>query len=104
MFDDGYNFQKRANIFISELNNNTYPNATTLAKLAKCSTNTAKRLIARIEDEFGLPIKYHTSRKGYYLTDSNFQVPTLLPPGKDELAALLLACDLLDSIDAHDLK
>ena len=104
MYDDGYNFQKRANIFISELNNNSYPNATTLAKLAKCSTNTAKRLIGRMEDEFGFPIIYNTSRKGYFLADPSFQAPTMLPPGKDELAALLLACDLLNSIDAHDLE
>ena len=104
MFDDGYNFQKRANIFVNELHNDSFPNGTTLARLAGCSVSTAKRVIDRLQDEFAVPIEYNNSRKGYYLRDKTFGLPSVLPPGKDELAALLLACDLLRSIDAKDLE
>jgi predicted DNA-binding transcriptional regulator YafY len=56
-----------------------------------------------MQTEYGLPIKYSTSEKGYYLTDPDFKLD-VLPPGKDELVALFLLKDAAESLDAEDLN
>lgn len=79
MFDDGERFLRRANIFKLELQNEKYPNAARLAKLARCSANTAQRTIDRLRRDYGLPISYDKSRKGYFLTGPECEVPKLPP-------------------------
>lgn len=92
----------RANRFFVDLKSKRYPNAVTLAEKCECSKNTAQRTIYRMRDEYQVPLDYDSSERGYYLTNSAFEFPTLLPPGKDELTALLLAREFLSGVDAPD--
>ena len=96
-------FISRANTFLTDLEAGRYPNATSLSKATKCSENTAQRTIYRVRDELMIPFDYDASMKGYYLTSRNFKLPEMLPPGKDELVALLLARELVSQLDAPDL-
>ena len=104
MHDDGRSFQVKANIFLAELINNTYPSANTLAQKADCSRSTAYRVIGRLQNEYGIPLAYDNSRKGFSLTDRNYCMPNSLPPGKDELTAFLLACSFLHGLDLVELE
>ncbi len=97
-------FVSRANCFISELLGQRFPNASTLARATNCSTNTAQRTIYRVRDEYLVPFDYDPSAKGYFLTDPDYCPPALLPAGKDELVALLLARELISQLDAPDLQ
>lgn len=103
MVVDGNTFLRRAQKFFIELQANRYPNSTTLANLCSCSTNTAQRTIYRLRDEYLVPLDYDKSEKGYYLVDRDYSFPTILPPGKDEYTSLLLARDLVATLDAEDL-
>lgn len=104
MIVDGTSLIKRANIFMAELKARRYPNSTKLAELASCSRNTAQRTIYRLRDEYMVPLEYDDSQKGYFLKDPKFELPQFLPPGKDELTALLLLRDLSQIIDSKDLQ
>lgn len=104
MVVDGFTFLKRAQWFFVELKSNRYPNASQLASSCRCSKNTAQRTIYRLRDEFLVPIEYDGSQRGYYLSDKNYTFPISLPPGKDELAALLFAREFLSSVEAKDVK
>lgn len=103
MVSDGSSFLRRAQLFLAEVQAGKFPNATTLIRSTSCSANTAQRVIDRLRNEYLVPIEYDRSQKGYFLKDPNFIFPARLPPGKDELAALLLARDLVRSIDAPEL-
>lgn len=104
MVVDGNTFLRRARTFFVELSGGRYPNASSLAELCGCSRNTAQRTIYRLRDEYLVPFDYEPTERGYYLTDKSYQLPNMLPPGKDELTALLLVRDLATTIDAEDLK
>lgn len=104
MVVDGNSFLRRARAFFLELSAGRYPNASSLAELCGCSRNTAQRTIYRLRDEYLVPLEYESSEKGYYLIDKSYQLPNVLPPGKDELTALLLVRDLAATIDAEDLQ
>lgn len=91
-------FLKRALAFQVELQRKAYPNATTLAERWECSRSTAMRTIDRLRYEFGVPIAYDESERGYYLTNPDFSFTTL-PLGRDELVALLLAGELASLIE-----
>ncbi len=95
-------FLKRALVFQSELKGGTFPNASTLADLCGCSRSTAMRTIDRLRYEFGVPIDYDDSKRGYYLTNKEFSFSTL-PPGRDELVALVLMSELAGVIDDSSL-
>jgi len=103
MYSDGSSFYKRASIFFVCLKNGTYPNASRLAELAKCSRNTAQRTVERLRRDFNVPLGYDEEKHGYYLKDHSFELP-LLVPGKDELTALLLMRDLSSVLDSKDLQ
>lgn len=104
MVVDGSSFLKRARIFFAEMKAGRFPNASTLASLSGCSGNTAQRTIYRLRDEYLVPLEYDSSEKGYYLKNNDFELPETLPPGRDELAALLLSATLLKSLEVEDLK
>jgi predicted DNA-binding transcriptional regulator YafY len=95
---DTSTFLKRALKLQSELQGKNYPNAYTLAEACGCSRSTAMRTIDRLRYEFGVPIEYDESRRGYYLTNPQFSFATL-PPGRDELVALILASELASMVD-----
>lgn len=95
-------FQSRALHFYGELRGNRYPNAVTLAGATRCSRNTAMRCIERLRDEYGMPLDYDSSERGYFLKDPTFELTTIAP-GKDEFTALLLLRDLASIIDSREL-
>ncbi len=100
---DTSTFLKRSLIFQAELQRNSYPNASTLAELCGCSRSTAVRTIDRLRYEFGVPLEYDDSSRGYYLTKSDFSFASL-PPGRDELVVMILLGELLNLIDDGSLK
>lgn len=100
---DTSTFLKRSLIFQSELQRNSYPNASTLADLCGCSRSTAVRTIDRLRYEFGVPLEYDDSHRGYYLTRSDFSFASL-PPGRDELVVMILLGELLTLIDDSSLQ
>lgn len=104
MVIDGTSFLRRAQRFFVELAANRYPNAVSLAEQSACSKNTAQRTIYRLRDEYLVPLDYDPSEKGYFLKDPAYVLPALLPPGKDELIALLLAREFVQHLDAADLN
>lgn len=91
-------FLKRALQFQAELQRKNYPNASSLAEVSGCSRSTAMRTIDRLRYEFGVPIEYDESQRGYFLTRSDFSFASL-PPGRDELVVLILLSELLVMID-----
>ncbi len=104
MVVDGTSFVRRAQVFFTALSRGERPNSASLATACNCSKNTAQRTIYRLRDEYMVPIEYDSSVKGYYLKDPNYSLPPFLPPGKDELIALLLARDIVQPLEALDLK
>jgi predicted DNA-binding transcriptional regulator YafY len=56
------------------------------------------RTIDRLRYEFGVPIEYDESNRGYYLTNPNFSFAAL-PPDRDELIALLILREIASIID-----
>lgn len=100
---DTSTFLKRSLIFQAELQRNSYPNASTLAALCSCSRSTAVRTIDRLRYEFGVPIEYDESNRGYFLTKPDFSFASL-PPGRDELVVMILLGELLGMIDDSSLQ
>jgi predicted DNA-binding transcriptional regulator YafY len=96
-------FLKRALLLQAELQSNRYPNASSFADLCNCSRSTAMRTIDRLRYEFGVPIEYDESQRGYYLSNPNFSFASL-PPGKDELVVMILLSELLSMIDDASLQ
>lgn len=60
------------------------------------------RTIDRLRYEFGFPIEYDESERGFYLTKSDFSFASL-PAGQDELVALILLSELVALIDDESL-
>jgi predicted DNA-binding transcriptional regulator YafY len=62
------------------------------------------RTIDRLRYEFGVPIEYDESNRGYYLTNPHFSFAAL-PPDRDELIALSLLREIstiFDESSVHD--
>lgn len=91
-------FLKRSLTLQGELQKKGYPNASTLAAMCGCSRSTAMRTIDRLRYEFGVPLEYDESNRGYFLTNPDFSFASL-PPGRDELVALVLLSELAGMID-----
>ncbi len=103
MFSDSGDFLWRAKVLEAALKSQAFPSAHWLAGQAGCSRSTAQRTIERLKYDYGVPIEYDQSRRGWYLTEADY-VFGALPPGKDELTALLLLRRLANIIDAPDLR
>jgi len=100
---DTSTFLKRSLLLQGELQKKAYPNASSLAAMCGCSRSTAMRTIDRLRYEFGVPIDYDESNRGYYLTNPEFSFASL-PPGRDELVALILLSELAGMIDDASLQ
>jgi predicted DNA-binding transcriptional regulator YafY len=100
---DTSTFLKRALLFQAELQRGAYPNASSLAELCDCSRSTAMRTIDRLRYEFGVPVGYDDSQRGYFLTNPNFLFVSL-PPGRDELVVMILLGELLSMLDDQSLQ
>lgn len=103
MMVDGSSFLKRAYAFLRALRQQRFPNASSLAREMSCSVNTAQRVIYRLRDEYLVPIEYDASKRGYYLLDETYTLPEALPPGRDELIALLFAATILETLGLEDI-
>ena len=51
-----------------------YPNTTKLAEMLECSTSTISRDLEFLKDRCQAPYEYETTRRGFYDTDSTFQL------------------------------
>lgn len=103
MYSSGKQFTKRAMSLFLELKSNRFPNAQKLSKTYGSSARTWSRLIEELTFTGFWPISYDSERRGYYLTDPEFQFSPL-PPGKEELTALLLMRQLAENIDDINLR
>lgn len=73
-----------------------YPNARMLAEKFEVTEKTAQRNIIHMRDRLRTPLEYDASRKGYFYTDTTFQLPS--PPiTQEELLAILLAQNMLSA-------
>jgi predicted DNA-binding transcriptional regulator YafY len=61
------------------------------------------RTIDRLRYEFGVPIDYDESNRGYFLTSPGYSFASL-PPGRDELVALILLSELAGMVDDASLR
>lgn len=104
MFSDGNSFLAKAHVFLTELKAGSFPNASKLALATTCSTNTAQRVIYRLRDEYLVPLEYNQEKHGYYLLKTDYRFPEILPPGKDELAAFILAKSFLSLVNDKTLN
>jgi predicted DNA-binding transcriptional regulator YafY len=100
---DTSTFLKRALLFQAELQKGAFPNASSFAELCGCSRSTAMRTIDRLRYEFGVPIDYDESQRGYFLANPNFSFASL-PPGRDELVVMILLGELLSMLDDRSLQ
>lgn len=82
--------KNRALLFFSELKKEGYPNSQWLARESSCSRSTAVRSIEMLRDEFGVPLQYDESKRGYFLTNPRFELE-LFPPGRNELFSAAVA-------------
>lgn len=96
-------FIRYATTFLSAARASRSPNANWLAKRLDVSEKTASRIISRLRDDFGAPLEYDPLTRGYHLTDKHYTLPVIQVSDRDELAALLVARDLISTVDADDL-
>lgn len=89
--------------FHEETHKKCYPNASDLAKRFETSNKTAQRDIEFFTDRLNAPLKYNSSKKGYYYSDDTFELPAIWLR-REEIIALLLAKRLAASIPDHDIK
>jgi len=72
------NFKKqypRLQFIDKKISENIYPNCKTLAKEYEVSAKTMERDLDFIRNEFGAPVAYDSSKKGYYYTEPNYRIP-----------------------------
>jgi predicted DNA-binding transcriptional regulator YafY len=92
-----------ASKFLELLRAGEYPNASSFAKQIGVSPKTADRMIRKLRHEYGAPLEFDYVKRGYYLTVPDYSLPVIEVSDKDELAALLVARDLVATVDADDL-
>lgn len=77
-----------------------YPNARTLAEYFEIAEKTARRNIIYMRDQLNAPLVFDRTRNGYYYSDHSFSISEAHLSAHD-MTALLLARDLLKSIDGQ---
>jgi predicted DNA-binding transcriptional regulator YafY len=87
---DGSSFVRRALLFIQKLRDESYVNKKVFADEEEISPSTVERLVDRLRDDFGAPLKYDETRHSFYLEDPDWSFPCL-PSTSDEFLALALA-------------
>ncbi|GHU43792.1 hypothetical protein FACS1894190_14610 [Spirochaetia bacterium] len=73
----------------------SYPNSTLLAREWETSISTISRDIDFMKNQLGAPIKYDTSRRGYYYAEKTYRLPAGFTTG-EEMLALGLTKNMLD--------
>lgn len=100
--------------FVAEMKKNNFPNAGSFARLLKradvdenfpcaCSTRTIMRDIETLQKDYGAPIDYDASRRGYYLKNPawEFSVPIM---SDDILSMTLIGTKLAGDILPEPIK
>jgi predicted DNA-binding transcriptional regulator YafY len=88
--------------FDHEARKDRFPNATKLADKFELSIKSAQRTIDHFRDRLQAPFEYESTRKGYYYTDSTFQLP-IIRISEEELLALLISRKLITEASAGSL-
>ena len=88
--------------FDAEARKDRFPNATKLAEKFELSVKSAQRTIDHFRDRLQAPFEYESSKKGYYYTDSTFQLP-VIRISEEELLALLISRKLITEASAGSL-
>jgi len=88
--------------FDNEARRERYPNATKLGEHFEIAPKTAQRSIDHFRDRLLAPLEYNQSQKGYYYTDSTFQLP-VIKISEEELLALLISRKLITEASAGSL-
>ena len=81
-------FFKRANWFLREVKKGTFPNTSVMAKEFDISTKTASRVIDKMKAEFGAPLEYSASEKGFSITNDSFMLPCHCELSEHEVSVL----------------
>lgn len=74
-----------------------FPNAKILAEKFEISGRTAQRDIEFMRDRLGAPLDYQHQRKGYFYSDSSYELPSIWF-NEDNIIALSLAVRIASSI------
>lgn len=82
--------------FDREVQAGKYPNARNLAEKFEIDQKTADRTINKMRDRLCAPLEYDSSRRGYFYSDTTFQLPAVAAT-QEELLAILLAQNLLSA-------
>lgn len=61
-----------------EIRSGTYPNSTTLGNLFEVSRATIMRDLEFLRDRYDAPLEYDQNHKGYYYTDKNFFIQSVM--------------------------
>jgi predicted DNA-binding transcriptional regulator YafY len=88
--------------FDNEARKERFPNAGKLADHFELSVKRAQRTIDHFRDRLQAPLEYESSRKGYFYTDSTFQLP-VIRISEEELLALLISKKLITEASAGSL-
>jgi predicted DNA-binding transcriptional regulator YafY len=91
------NIYERFIWFDDRVKQKKYPNTTSLSKQFEVSIKTAQRDIEFMRDRLNCPLRYDSSRKGYYYEDNTFSLP-LIYLSSEELSSLLIARKFLQDI------
>lgn len=78
-----------------KIRGNEYPNCLTFAEHAEVTQKTAQRDIDYLRDQLQAPIEYDRKRKGYYYTEKNWFLPSVILH-EGSLVALLIASRTLE--------
>jgi len=82
---------------------NLYPNARNLADEYEISNRTAQRDIEFMRDRLNAPLEYDHRKRGYFYSDSSYELPSLWGT-EDNIVALALAVRLASSIPDTEIK
>jgi predicted DNA-binding transcriptional regulator YafY len=77
-----------------EIRNGTYPNANRLAKQFEVSSRTILRDLEYLQDIYNAPLKYNSSKRGFYYTESTFFIKSIFL-SEGELFSIALFDQLL---------
>jgi predicted DNA-binding transcriptional regulator YafY len=102
-FGEAVAFLRRANVFLDDLKHKSYPNASTLARVCRCSRSTAVRTIDCLRYDFGVPLEYDETSRGYYLIHHDF-ILSVLHPSQEELIVLSLLSDFAQRIGSDSIR
>ena len=95
-------FFQRASWVLDEMRLERYPNSSTIAKHFNVSQKTASRVVESLKADFDAPIDYHSGYKGFFLTDTSFNLPFFCDFSRDEIDVMKQAVNQFAKIGKTD--